>query len=60
MILAINAFATHKEKAIQIAKIMIKLCEQLDVTHFIEFNGVKIELIRNGSLYFYHESHLLV
>ena len=60
LIFATDAFATREEEAIQTAKIMTKPREQLDVTHPIKFNGVKIKLGEDGSLYLNHESHALV
>ena len=60
LIFATDAFATRKKEAIQTAKIMTKPYKQLDVTHPIKFNDVKIKLGEKGSLYLNHESHALV
>lgn len=60
LIFATNAFATYKEKAIHIAKIIIKLREQLDVTHSIKFNNVKIRISEDGSFYLNPNSHAFV
>lgn len=60
LIFAADEFATREEEAIQAAKIMTKPRECLNASHPIKFNGVKIKLESDGSIYLNHESHASV
>lgn len=60
LIFATNAFAIYKKETILTGKIITKALKQLDVTYLIKFNGVKIKLNKNKSIYLNHISYLLV